>query len=281
MTFKPSLPAYAKILNKRSLVYLFVRQILHIIALSVVVVSMLLPIETVDTYWFYILATIAMSIEFLAWWFRYLGERNHRRSSKLMRLGLLFDAFGKLSDNSIEIMNSFDVSGRIRKRAEKLDKEWEKSNPNFFASEAPVGVVRLLENLQESAFFSNRLCDKASQYIFWILGYIFINIIIAFFVFFDGNVWFPMVIVLLFVFVIADELSFAFAWREAAVHFDDIFNHLNVILKSEPDCLEIILSILCDYQIATVIAPPVPRYVYFLHRDKLNKEWDKIKQARK
>ena len=277
MNFKPSLLAYAKALDERSFSYFFYRQILHILALCVAVVSTLLVIET---YLVYTLATVAMFIEFLAWCFRYLGERNHRKSRKLNILGLFYDAFGKLSDNSIEVVDSLNVDSRIQKRAEQLDKEWEKSG-GFFASNASVGVFRLLENLQESAFFSKHLCEKASQYIFWFLGILFTGILITFFVLlFDGSVWFPRVITLLFVFVIADELSFGFAWWEAANHFADILKRLNVILKGNPDCLEVILSILCDYQVAAVVAPPVPRYVYFLHRDKLNADWDKIKQDR-
>jgi len=75
----------------------------------------------------------------------------------------------------------------------------------------------------------------------------------AFFVFFDGNVWFPRVITLLFVFVIADELSFGFAWSEAAKHSADIVSRLNTILETKDYSQEVVLSILCDYQMGVAI----------------------------
>jgi len=166
MEFTPSLPAYAKALDEQSVFYFVCRQILHIVALIVAVVSTFLLEVTI---WVYTLATIAMFIEFLAWYFRYLGERNHRQSRKLTRLGLLEDAFGKLSDKKTDVADYTDVSDKIKKRAEQLDKVWENSGGHFFGSNASVGVVRLLENLQESAFFSKYLCKKSAEYIFWLL----------------------------------------------------------------------------------------------------------------
>ncbi len=224
-----------------------------------------------------------MLIEVLAWFFRHRAEVYHRKSRKLTRLGLFNDAYGKLGESTEMASLQFSIDEKTRCRAAEIDKELKKSG-GYFASIEFKDVVRLLDDIQESAFFSKHLYEKAAQHIFWGLGLfiisIFVGCLIAFFVF-DSNVAFPRVITLLFIFVIADELGFAFAWHEASGHVDKVVDRLNVILETKDySSHEVNLAILNDYQVITAVAPPIPRYVYKSNHERLTKLWNEVKKDR-
>ena len=278
MEFKPSLPSLAKAVSEMSQSFFMYRRVTHFIALCVAAISMFF----VEEPWLvYLLALLAMLIEIAAWFFRHWAEIHHRKSRRLTRLGLFNDAYGKLGE-STEIANlQFSIEEKAHCRAAEIDKEWEQLG-GFFTSDKPKDTVRLLEDLQESAFFSMHLFKKAAQHVFWGLGIfiisIFVGCLIAFFVF-DGNVAFPRVITLLFIFVIADELGFAFAWHDASGNAGKVVDRLNVVLKTKDySSQEVILAILNDYQVTTAVAPPIPKYVYNAHREGLNELWGEVKK---
>ncbi|MDM8559671.1 hypothetical protein, partial [Candidatus Parabeggiatoa sp. HSG14] len=84
----------------------------------------------------------------------------------------------------------------------------------------------------------------------------------------------PKIIVVFLAFVIADELSTAFSWREAYNCYDAIDRRVEKILTeiNEPS-QEAILAIFSDYAVATAADPPIPKRIYKEQWEHLEQSW--------
>jgi hypothetical protein len=275
MQSKPSLPALAKAGSEIAQFYFNSRRAAYFGALFVALL-MLLPIGVFA----YGLAVVAMITEILAWWFRNKGEHYHRLSRELMRRAMLFNAFGK-SDESLDVtdlLNSFGEK-KLTQKAEQLDEKFH--YPEFYYQSK-----KLLDNIQESAFWSKHLFEIAAQRTIWLLvlisfAVIFIVFLIEPLVINQDISLIPKIIVVFLAFVIADELSTAFAWREATNRCDAVDRRLEKILAevNEPS-QEVILAIFSDYAVATAAAPPIPKHIYEAERNRLNESWKSRMAAR-
>jgi hypothetical protein len=275
MQSKPSLPALAKAGSEIAQIYFNRRRVAYFGALFVALL-MLLPIGVFA----YGLAVAAMITEILAWWFRNKGEHYHSLSRELMRRAMLFNAFGK-SEESLDVtdlLNSFGEEKLIQK-ASRLDEKFH--YPEFYYQSK-----KLLDNLQESAFWSKHLFEIVAKRTIWLL--LLISFAVIFVVFLiepllvSQNVsLIPKIIVVFLAFVIADELSTAFAWREAANRCDAVDRRVEKILAAvnEPS-QEVMLAIFSDYAVATAAAPPIPKDIYEAEWDHLEQSWNDRMAAR-
>ncbi len=250
---RPSLPALAKAGSEIAQFYFNSRRVAYFGALFVALL-MLLPIGNFA----YGLAVAAMITEILAWWFRNKGEHYHRLSRELMRRTMLSNVFGK-SDESLDVadlLNSFGEN-KLTQKAEQLDEE--------FYAKPYYEREGLLGNLQESAFWSKHLFAIAAQRTIWLL------VLISF----------AVIFVVFLAFVIADELSTAFAWLEAVNRCDAVDRRVEKILAegNEPS-QEVVLAIFSDYAVATAAAPPVPKRIYAELWDHLDESWKDRMDAR-
>jgi len=274
MQSKPSLPALAKAGSEIAQFYFNSRRFAYFGALFVALL-MLLPIG----FFVYGLAVIAMITEILAWWFRNKGEHYHSLSRELMRRAMLLNAFGK-SDESLDVtdlLNSFGEEKLIQK-ASRLDEK-------FYAKPYFEGEG-LLGNLQESAFWSKHLFEIAAQRTIWLLvlisfAVIFVVFLVEPLVIYQDVSLIPKIIVVFLAFVIADELSTAFAWREAAKRCEAVDRRVEKILAevNEPS-QEAILAIFSDYAVATAAAPPIPKRIYEEQWEHLEQSWKDRMAAR-
>jgi ABC-type multidrug transport system fused ATPase/permease subunit len=275
MQSQPSLPALAKAGSEFAQFYFNLRRMAYYGAL-IVALCMLLPVGSFA----YVLAVAAMIIEVLAWWFRNKGEHYHSLSRELMRRAMLCNAFGQCKESLdiTDLLNSFGEE-KLRKKAEQLEEKFNYQE-NYYSTE------KLLDNIQESAFWSKHLFESAAQRSFLALMLIFFMVIAVFFlinplVISQDMSLIPSIIVVFFAFVIADELSTAFAWQDAAKRCDTLDRRLEKILAEVNNpSEEVILAIFSDYAVATAAAPPIPKRIYEKHWDHLEQSWKDRMAAR-
>lgn len=153
-----------------------------------------------------------------------------------------------------------------------------------FSSAKPVGPVRVLENVHESAWYSKHLAAWCGR----MLGILFIGTIVS------------AVVVLLIVAkesqsgataaeCVASTLAFVVSvgvlrtWRsfmtfslDAAQTEEEAQRHL-----ATERCVDVdVQRLLSEYQLARAAAPLIPTWVWRLWRNKLNKTWKELKHPR-
>jgi len=228
----------------------------------------------------YGLTVFALLTEVSAWWFRYVGENYHRLSRELMRRAMLQDAFGQLSEtlDVTDLLHKFDT---LKQKAKQLDENFFYNG--YYDSGKDKGTARLLENLQQSAFWSKHLFDIAARRVLLPLG--IISLLVAVVVFFIAPVAFnvtvsftPKIIMLFLAFVIADELSFALAWLMAAKRSEVLDLRLEGKTNLNDPPQDFLLATFADYCVLTAAAPPLSDRIYKSERERLNRLWqDRIK----
>jgi len=283
MQSQSSLPALAKAGSEVAQFYFNRRRMAYFGALFIALL-MLLPIGSFA----YGFAVAAMITEILAWWFRNKGEHYHRLSRELMRRAMLLNAFGK-SDEPLDVtdlLNSFGEE-KLKLKAEQLDEKFHYAADYYKPPAHPQSEEKtLLNNLQESAFWSKHLFGIAAQRTIWLLllisfGVIFFVFLIEPLLVYQDVSLIPKIIVVFLAFVIADELSTAFAWREAAHSCDAVDRRVEKVLAEvKAPSQEAILAIFSDYAVATAVAPPIPKNIYEAEWDHLEQSWKERMAAR-
>jgi len=275
MQIKPSLPALAKAVSEVAQSYFRYRQITHLIALCVALLTLF--VASFLVYWLLVIAIIA---EVLAWWFLYIGEHHHHLSRELTRVGLLSNVFDKEPLDITDLL--FSIDNKVQQNAIELDKIYK--GEYYDNSDTFDDVTKFLNHLRESAFWSKHLYNKAAQHTFKWLGFIaLIVIVILFFVvpviFDEGATLVPKMTVFFLVFVISDELKTAFAWWKAGIRSDKVDKHLDKIIELKKYSQRDVLALFGDYSVATAEAPPIPSYIFKMERDRLNHLWKLKNQA--
>ena len=219
MESQPSYSALSKAGSEKAQFYFKHRRIAYFGALFVAIL-MLLPIGIFS----YIFATIAIIIEILAWLFRYKGEHYHSLPRELIRRSMLFNSFGK-PDESLyidDLLKEFDREELIKK-ANLLDKE-------FYPIDSYYQSKNILDNIQESAFWSKHLFKIAAQKTIQMLAIISFIVILILLVNQDISL-IPKITLIIFTFVIADELSTFFAWKDAVKSCEKVYDRVTTIMK--------------------------------------------------
>lgn len=271
-SIQPSLPAISKAGTTVALFYFNLRRVAHLSALGIALFMLFVPEPFV--YGFAVLAVIT---EISAWWFRYVGENYHRLSRELMRRAMLHDAFGQLNETLevTDLLHDFEKE-KLKQNAAQLDEKF--FYDGYYDSQKTPGIARLLEHLQQSAFWCKHLYKVAARRILWPLG--IISLALAFLIFFIVPVAFngdisltPKIIVLFLAFVIADELSLALAWLMAAKRSETLDWRLENRIEPEKPSQEFLLAVFADYSVLTTASPPIPNRIYESERDRLNRLW--------
>jgi hypothetical protein len=268
---QPSLPALAKAGSEVAQTFFYRRRLANFGALGVGLLLLFISNPLVV----YGLAVMALFIQGLAWWIRYEGDNYHRFSRELTKWGLLEDALGEPTD-SLSVTDILCHLGKqLEQTAHQLD---EKYQGKYYDSVQAPGNVRLLENLQESAFFSKHLYNTAAHRTLWLLVAICgIAILMVFFIIpavsIDKAQLIPNLIVVFLTLVISDELSFIIAWRSAAICSEEVVQRLERV-KNTNLSQTVLFAELGNYAAATVAAPPVPKHIFEAHREHLNQLWN-------
>jgi hypothetical protein len=157
---------------------------------------------------------------------------------------------------------------------------------NYYASKEQVGKRRLIEMLEESAFWSADLYRHAETRA-WIRAGVFLVITVLALIFlpiFTGlglqaiNASQGMCAILV-LFVSGEVIGAALAYREAADAAKSVVQRLQRLKeKSDENLSDDILMILGDYNSAVEGAPMVPAKIYLRRKDKINAHWSDQKQ---
>lgn len=287
MQTHPTLYALAKAQSSAAQSYLLTRRPLaHVGALGAAVLMLFVHEPPV---FYYLLGILATLTEMLAWWFHFEGERRHRLSRELNRRALLVNAFGNVS----ELLELADLRAclddTVLQQAAQLDKEvYNPAQPEqryYTSGQREGSIQRLLDNLQESAFWSKHLYQHIARHTFKKLGLItgLVLLVLLGSIPFSSPIasWWlaPKIIAIFLAFMISDELTFAVEWRMATNRCDVVIRRVECILAKRKTAEDEILAVFGDYAAITETAPPIPSWVYTKERERLNGLWEE-KQGR-
>jgi hypothetical protein len=217
----------------------------------------------------YVLAVVVLVCQAAVWLLRRKALGLHRLADQARRRALLIDALGETKER----LDVADLRGGFSKRA--CEKAEGTSRPNYWGNDLPQGPERLLRSLQESAFWSKYLYDKAARRMIRIgAGVLVALALVALlgYLVFSGNASLavPRVLVVVLSFFIGlDVFGQAFAWQTAAKEAAEADRRLDR-LDTE---LQPMLAVVADYAIATSSAAPIPDALYKAEHDRLNKLW--------
>lgn len=218
----------------------------------------------------HVFVMVAILTEMAAWYYRRRAQGRHMCAEHLRRSALLMNAYGR-KDEPIE---AIDARACLPKAVERRAVELE--DANYYASTLPAGPERLVETLQESAFYSKHLCRAAARRLFVVTGALIVGILIAIGLVLpslDGpaiTIVARIVIVFLMVLITADVCGEALDWHDSAAvaeRVDRVLEQQTVPIEQE------LLAIFADYSVATAGALPIPTDLYMKQRDQLDEKW--------
>lgn len=264
-------------LAEASRMYRWSRQ-LQIVTFAVSVTSIF--VSSNYAYWVAFLALISQSI---SWAFRIRASGQQSTGDEARMRGLLLDALGSTTEpiDLADLLNR--MSSHVRARAVKS------VDPDYFASTAPEGLVRLRDHLQENAFWGKCLYEVAANQYSKFLGVFGIAAIAILFVAIPLS---PHDQSLIAARVLVTALSFGAAltqaneiltWRSAKSKIETVDRRLEVLAKySKTELMskgiEALFAVFGDYCVATATSPPVPVSIYRHQRQRLNTLWDETRR---
>lgn len=239
----------------------------------------------VSSQYAYYAALVALISQGLSWTLRIHANGQQSIGDEGRMRGLLLDALGATTER-IDLANLVNrISSDARARAVAS------VDPNYFASKAPYGVVRLRDHLQENAFWGKCLYGAAADR--------YSRLLIAF-----GVAAIAVVLVaiplaphgqsLVVARVLVTALSFGAAltqineilsWRSAKSKIETVDRRLEVLATlSETQLMsqgiEALFAVFGDYCVATATSPPFPGSIYLRQRRHLNTLWDEMRRQR-
>ena len=196
------------------------------------------------------------------------GLHLHRLSREGMRRGMLIDSFGGTNER-------LDLSHLTQKFPRHFAAKTQNFKDKYYSSTREYGLLRLVDNLQESAFFTGHLFKYAAwRALLWLVA--------------------PAVIVLILSFALpvvtgTESFSLSRALLTIMVFFcasDSITECVNLFLASgkalkvdrrlgevDDPHQDAIIAAFTDYFVATEISPIISTGLYEKHKDRLNEEW--------
>jgi hypothetical protein len=237
---------------------------------------------TSSGYLMYALALLALISQASAWGMRYFARARQANGEEGRMRGLLYDGLGS-TDEHLDLAN---LENRISRGAH--DRASASTDPEYFASKAPSGLVRLREHLRENAFWNKCLYGAAVKRHGTLLAAFVAAILIA------AATAVPLapsgwslkgatvLVTALTLGAGVTQLNEILAWRGAESRMDAVGRRLEVVAKcSEAELrsqkLDSILAIFADYSVATASTPPIPKAIYLRERDRLNALWRQMK----
>jgi hypothetical protein len=219
---------------------------------------------------------LVLALIWLGLTIRMAEVRSH--AERIRRATMIAGALGITLDGAemLELANDGHAS---QADADKLH------DPNYFASNAPAGVPRLVEMLEESAIWTTNLSKVAAEEAWWTFGASVLVTLLALFgglTFFQisqvqtvGRVFFAMLVVLLS----ADFLGAAISYGRVRHETQRVVDRLQR-LRAPGATLEAAMIVFADYNAAVEDAPVFSNGLYPRHAARLKADYQRYVAAK-
>jgi len=150
----------------------------------------------------------------------------------------------------------------------------------YFYPSSTDGINLFYDNFYESAWWSKYLFQKSADHALKVVVGCSMLLLILLFILGPTEIWWqaPKIMLIILLFIIADELSFLLDWKTAHSYCEKVVNQLERIKISDQDIkAEHMIAIFADYSAITTAVPPIPDEIYRKHKDYLNDLWAKKK----
>lgn len=239
----------------------------------------------VSSQYAYYPALIALISQGLSWTFRVHASHQQSIGDEGRMRGLLIDALGSTTEHIdlADLVNRISPDARAR-AVGSVD-------PDYFASKAPPGLVRLRDHLQENAFWGKSLYGAAGDQYSKLLGAFGVAAIAVVLIAIPlaphgQSLVVARVLVTALTFGAAlTQINEILSWRSAKSKIETVDRRLEVLatfseaqLKSRG--IEALFAVFGDYCVATATSPPVPRSIYLRQRRHLNELWAEMRRRR-
>jgi len=227
-------------------------------------------------------ALVALISQGLSWTLRARAGHQQSTGDEGRMRGLLLDALGPTTEH-IDLANLVNrISSGARARAT------ESVDPNYFASKAPPGVVRLRDHLQENAFWGKSLYGAAADRYSRLLGAFGVAAIAVVLIAIplaphgESLVLARVLVTALTAGAALTQINEILSWRSAKSKIETVDRRLEVLVtfseaKLMSQGIEALFAVFGDYCVATATSPPVPRSIYLRQRRHLNDLWDQMR----
>jgi hypothetical protein len=258
--------------------YLRSRQ-LQVVTFTASVVSIF-----VSSQYAYYPALFALISQGVSWTLRIHASSQQSIGDEGRMRGLLLDALGPTTEH----IDLADLVNRISSDAQA--RAVRSVDPNYFASKAPQGVVRLRDHLQENAFWGKCLYGSAADRYLRLLGAFGVAAIAVILVAIplaphnQSLVVARLLVTALSFGAALTQINEILSWRSAKSKIETVDRRLEVLATfSEAQLMsqgiEALFAVFGDYCVATATSPPVPGSIYSHQRQRLNALWGEMRQV--
>jgi hypothetical protein len=226
----------------------------------------------------FFLAFAAFVCQLITMHFRHQGQQKQAVGDEIRRRALLLDALGPFDQ-------AFDLAELLRRVGDDVrSRAVDRLTPDYFASHASCGLVRLRDHLRENSFWNRCLYHESAQRGLRFLASLLMSAALLFLVAIavvphSATVNLTRLFIGFIAFLIAYTLfTDVLTWRSASRAIEYLDRQLDAIKELPEKDLQTkalggILAIFSEYTAATSKTPPIPDAVYDQHRVRLNKLW--------
>jgi hypothetical protein len=247
--------------------------VLHLCSVGLVVAGVLFARYPVVLSWLSALAGVSAVLSYAAFWWH---DWNKNEAELLQQRLLLADSLGgawAFSERERHSMHA-SLGARARREAAKL-----KTAKEYYDSQSTTGAKRLLDNAQESVFFTQHIAHHArNQYLVWVclLVVVALSSMYVFACTLVGSALNALVrIAVLFLFaaltggVLRRGVGFGALTKTCA----DLDRAMDEQRKAGTVELERVLPLVHRYQCALILAPLLPSSIYNREHNMLTEQW--------
>ena len=238
----------------------------------VVTLPAVASVVTTDAKSLYYLAAVNFLFLTVWMWINYNYRRKQSAAHAARRAALIVNGLGEelSAGEKRRLSEKFTVSADKAQNAQKSD---------YYATDSAPGPLKLLECLEESAFYSSKLHKLSANAWFGILAlYSLVFAVLAIFVIPSATNDYLMMIVRVFfaatVFILSADVfgSLLAHWR-CSIETSDVLSRIEIAKKGEVNTADALL-ILEDYTSAIQGAPEIIPFAYRAQESNLNALWE-------
>lgn len=245
---------------------------LSLLSQALVAVPAAISIFAADGTHLYYLAGISFLTVIAAFFVERRYQQLRSAGERARRAALVF-AIDEAAVSAVEQTSLAEALAVSKEEAAAASKQ------NYYSADAKFGPARLIQKIEESAYFSRHLhllSAYATAVIFFTI--IFIAIVVAFVSLpsatSDSSMVFARLLLAFLVFVVTSGVASSIiahirAWHEAQL----IENRSKIALQKEP-LLADALMIMTDYNSSVSTAPMIVPFVYNWKEKELNDRWE-------
>ncbi|HUW12598.1 MAG TPA: hypothetical protein VM537_22920 [Anaerolineae bacterium] len=247
--------------------------VLHLCSVGLVVAGVLLACYPVVLSWLSSLAGVAAVLSYVGFWWH---DRNKNEAELLQQRLLLADSLGgawAFSERERHSMHA-SLGANARKEAAQL-----KTADEYYDSQSVTGPQRLLDNAQESVFFTQHIAHHArNQYLLWVCLLVVVavsSIYVSACTLAGGalNALVRIAVLFLFAALTGGVLKRGVGFSALAQTCADIDSAMDELRKAGTVELERVLPLVHAYQCALILAPLLPSSIYNREHDMLTEQW--------